>query len=76
MPDTDGDGGRRGKGRREEGAGNSDTSFCKMLLGPNFICRIFLALRSLESSVLPLLPFLFQEEPPAQDGIQTQCTSG
>lgn len=36
MPDTDGDGGRRGKGRREEGAGNSDTSFCKMLLGPNF----------------------------------------
>lgn len=70
TPDTEGEGGSRGEGRREAGAGDGDTSFRKMLLGPNFICRVLGML--LYSHSTPrlwralsylCLPFCFRKNP-------------
>lgn len=70
----------REEGRRQQGMATHPLVRCSWALTLSVeywaCCSILVALPSLESSVLSLPPFLFQEEPPAQDGIQTQCASG
>lgn len=69
------------EGERGQGIGTSP--FIRCFLGPDFIRGLLnmllyrlSAFQSLENSIQFLPPFLSKEEPPAQDGIQTQCTSG